>query len=145
MIRIHHVYGKVAHFPWENNADMRLDYFGRGDKLSDHLSFAHFQKLSNNIRIVHESGNENYANIHEAIKGAKRIFCLGFGYAEENLEILKLSSFLKPGQLVYGTALGFFENEIHAVKRAMGGKPTDKISPIKIVDMDCVSLLRAFL
>ena len=80
------------------------------------------------------------------IKEAKRIYFLGFGYAEENLKLLKIPEVLSKGQKIFGTALGFYEEEIIRTKFKLNGKWVNNFhSDMILENCDCLSLLRKYL
>jgi hypothetical protein len=89
--------------------------------------------------------------ISSFISKAKRIFILGFGYAEENLKLLRLSHFLTPDKEVYGTAFGSTDREINDIVQRIiplrNSTVDDNIirEKLKIKDCNCYKLLREYL
>jgi hypothetical protein len=92
----------------------------------------------NKSKVVHERVGE--AQIRDLITGAKIIFFLGFGYREENLEILKAQELLTDDKEIFGTALGFYDREIHNIGRLL-----NKSRKPLIENIDCLTLLRKYL
>lgn len=141
-IPILHVYGKVSDLPWENPEG--LSYLStKDDPYSYGVELA--QKWAANIRIVHERTEADFTAIHNAISEAKRVFFLGFGYAPENIEILKSLTALKRSPQIYGTALGSSEKEINdAVALIRNSLLPVAVSAAKpmIRNADCLQLLR---
>ena len=76
------------------------------------------------------------------ISKAHRVFFLGFGYAEENLDALGFPDVFAGVQKVLGTAMGFTKIEIDKIWSLfnMGSK-----SSLVIEDLDCLTFLRKYL
>lgn len=144
-IPIYHIFGKIKALPWEDKFE-GIDYVTR-DKESpyDRFSFETLQKWSSNIRIVHEEIPSNLSHIIGNITNGKRVFFLGFGYAPENLEILKASGNQTMGQEIYGTALNFSDMEIlRTEKKLVENLKSNGLSP-RMKNMGCLELLREYL
>ncbi len=105
-----HVYGKIAHLPGEENDDNKkeLEYQATQNvaKKIDVMNF------TDNIRVIFERTDEDINKIKELIKNAEQIFFLGFGFADENLEVLDIPDILNEKQTIYGTAYNYTEREI---------------------------------
>ncbi len=134
-IRIIHVFEQVAGLEWQD-FDTKITY-GRDINSVDNM-----EPLIENLRIVYEeSENPELQEAHKIISEADRIFFLGFGYAKENLEALKVPEKLRRITNVYGTAWHFKPREIgDIITRLQHG---DTRTHIK--DMDCLELLREYL
>ena len=136
--RIIHVYGQIAPLDWKVKFES-LSYGAKPDNLW-------LSKYNNNIKIIREA--ENTKEVEDAIsliEKARRIFFLGFGYAKENLDLLKLPQVLKKGVKVYGTAYGLTPNEILKIKNNFRPILDTDLKYIHIEDMDSLMLLRQFL
>lgn len=136
--RIIHVYGKIAPLDWQFRPES-LSYGANSDNLW-------LSKYNNNIKIIREA--ENTKEVEDAIsliEKARRIFFLGFGYAKENLDLLKLPQILKRGVNVYGTAYGLTTNEILKIKNIFRPILDTDLKYIHIEEMDSLMLLRQFL
>lgn len=140
-IKIIHIYDKVAPLRWQDEQE------GIGYK--PEVSKGTLKTFSRNLKTIYEALSS--APIDEAralIEDAKQIFILGFGYATENMVIVKLPELIPPDCGVYGTALGLEEKEIKDVRSAIvSGLRPDRImgknpSRINILKMDCLKLLR---
>ncbi|MEA2096599.1 MAG: hypothetical protein U9P73_07915, partial [Candidatus Cloacimonadota bacterium] len=83
--------------------------------------------------------------IEISIKDAKRIFFLGFGFAEENLEILNLISNINANQKIYGTAKGLTKNEISKIKSYFSKTHNADNPDLIIENCDNLTLLRNYL
>ena len=71
--------------------------------------------MAKNIRIIQERiGNKEIDEAKKLIKEANTIFFLGFGYADENLNILGIPGLTKE-KTIRGTAMGFTKNEINRI------------------------------
>jgi hypothetical protein len=98
-LKILHVYGQIAPLKWQNPSDY-VDY-------NPQINESILQNSISNIRTVHEEKeNPELTETHNLIKQAEQIFFLGFGYAPENLEILKLPDRTKKATSIYGTTFG---------------------------------------
>jgi hypothetical protein len=73
------------------------------------------------------------------------VFFLGFGYAKENLEILKIPQILNSLQKIYGTALNFTKREIESVKGIFPQSFPPYAPTVYIDNVDCLMLLREYL
>jgi hypothetical protein len=143
-IEICHVFGQVGPLEWQGQHD-QIEY--RVDVKSTNV-----EALCDNIRIVYDGGeNPKLEEARQLISKADRVFFLGFGYAEENLDILGIPDVLTKVRKVFGTALGFTEIEITRVEPLFKGTGFDKKKSVNIhrsvfiEDLDCLALLRKYL
>ena len=82
-LKILHVYGQVAPLKWQNQDD-GVDYKPQIDE-------SLLQRSAKNIRTIHEEKqNPALTEAQNLLKQAEQIFFLEFGYAEENMDCLKL-------------------------------------------------------
>ncbi len=96
------------------------------------------QRLVKNIRTIYEEkDNPELEEAQKRIRDAEQIFFLGFGYAKENLKLLKIPEILYTGHKIFGTALGSTQKEIGNIKKFL-------IYSTKITDLDCLMLLRQY-
>lgn len=104
--------------------------------------------MKNNIKLIHERIDLDHREIERAMRNASRFYFLGFGYAEENLDILKIRSFFDGEQKIYGTAVGMTEKEISEKRDYFRiyfkEKQTNESNPI-IKPVDSYKLLREWL
>lgn len=137
-IRIIHVFGQVAPLKWQDRI--------RGIEYGTEFVNVSVDDLSENLRIVYEENiNPELEEARKLISEAKRIFFLGFGYAEENLKIL-ITPKGADGQRFYGTALGLTKREIEDIQLQLSkftGKRSVALNNIE--DLDCVALLKKYL
>lgn len=137
-IPIRHVYGKVAKFDWERQGEeLCISY--KGYRQNYHT----LNTLKDNIHLIDERSSKKNMELGNLIMNAERIFFLGFSYAAENLEMLEIPEVLNPKQQIFGTAFGMTENEIRKIKGKLMINKT--FAEFKIVDTDCLGLLREFL
>ncbi|MCH7827247.1 MAG: hypothetical protein IIC75_04620 [Bacteroidetes bacterium] len=103
--KIIHVYGKLALLPWEfPNGGVE---YGSVNLMYD------FEVYSKNLQIIYDERETKTEEIVELISKAKKIFFLGFGYAEENLTAIGFDqTILNLDQRIYGTAYKLTEAEI---------------------------------
>jgi hypothetical protein len=144
-ISFHHVYGKIEDLEWEaGGGKIGLNYLNQDDKLiHERFSFDFLQKLSGNIKTVHDIEEPDFSEIHDKILKATNIFILGFGYAKENLEILKINKEPNDDQFICGTSLNFTGREIEKIKNLI--RLNLKSNQPSINDMNCLKLLKEYL
>lgn len=137
-IPILHVYGKVAKLDWEREGEEPfIGYKGYQQ------SYNTLERLHKNIKLIDEREAKKNMEFGNLIMQAERIFFLGFSYADENLAMLDIPSVLNPKQKIYGTAYKSYPNEISKI---MAKLTVDKaFTELKIVDTDCLGLLREYL
>ena len=137
-IPIIHVYGKIANLPWEDT-DFFLNY--------KEINIKSYMDLAKNINVIYSNrvDEERITKAKKLINDAERIFFLGFGYANENMEILNIADNINRNQKIYGTAKDLTKNEILKIKSYFS--KTHKIdNPYLIIeDCDCLTLLRNYL
>jgi hypothetical protein len=141
-IPIYHVYGSVGN----PQRPISADY---GKK----IKFSEMWEIRDNIRIINERINSEEIEQMELIikEYAERIFFLGFGYADENMEVLNLYKIIRNHQEVFGTAYGLSEREIADIHEKFTRKsrqwaninPDVLKSKINLMkDRDCLYLLK---
>lgn len=130
-----HVFGIVAPLPLydEMPKDTTLEY--RAKYTIDKAMF-----LRRNIKLIHEGTQQDISEIKSKIREANRIFFLGFGFANENLEILELPKILNNSQKIYGTVLGKSEREIINIHKKF--RPPLPDSNLNFEKTNCLDLLR---
>lgn len=144
-LKILHVYGQIAPLKWQD-PKQGIDY---RPQISETL----LQKTAANIKTIYEQ--EESPELNEAkqlLAQAKQIFFLGFGYAEENLEILKLPDRTKKTTWIYGTAFGVEVREKYDIRsRIIQWLPVESSDQVEVgylkstENMDCLKLLRNYL
>ena len=107
----------------------------------------YISRLIKNIRVIYDANRPDGQTVIENIfSWAERIFFLGFGYAPENLAALDIPNRFEADQEVYGTAKGYYENEIDRVAHALyANSKLGSIFDLKIEDLGCLELLRKYL
>ena len=132
-----HVYGKIAPLDWEQK---------NGLKYKIDLGSINISKYLNNIKVLYDQREiPNKDNIDSILQKAKRIFFLGFGFAEENLEVLNLKNNINANQKIYGTAKGLTKNEISKIKLYFDKTHKAGNPDLRIEDCDNLTLLRNYL
>ena len=146
-LQIYHVYGTLGNLPWQ---DMR-NILQFGESLTNR--YADLETYTRNLKLIQEreKDEEHEKLVNEIISKAKRIFFLGFGYSEENLEILNIPKNFTIDQKIYGTAYELLPEEIKRIKRKLT-PPILRVSEsekplfdVRIEPCDCVTLLRKYL
>lgn len=134
-IPIRHVYGRIAQPPWQKGLDYR-------QKVNYQLA----SDLAKNIKIVHERNRPDKDYVASLISEAERIFILGFGYAAENLDAIRVPELLQVRHKIFGSALNFTAKEIGDIEaRLYNPKMAFPKNSISIEDTDALSLLRKYL
>ena len=128
-IKICHIFNQIAYLEWQNQPnDVK------------------YRTESKNISIIYdEEENPKLQEARDLLSNAQRVFFLGFGYAKENLEALKIPETLANVTSVFGTGLNLTEKDVAIYKsifqsRGSGGK---RIFIKK--DSDCLKLLKEWL
>jgi hypothetical protein len=89
-IPIVHLYGKLGALPWENSFnEYSRDY-------SPIVYPHHLRRSSKDLKIIYDRFDENNPEFKKAkmlMSAARRIYFLGFGYHNDNLERLKIKTF----------------------------------------------------
>ncbi|MEN6623454.1 MAG: hypothetical protein ABFD50_18150 [Smithella sp.] len=145
-----HVYGTVARFDSSN-----MPYHDYNQENYNH--YLEIENLSDGIMVIDERKNEILKDdLKKLIPNYKRIFFLGFGYAQENLEAINLPCSIDKKTRVYGTAKGMTQKEINRVSQLFPTQPGEvyvledgetidtTFQPI-IIDKNCYDLLRQYL
>ncbi|HEA68247.1 MAG TPA: hypothetical protein ENI07_15720 [Desulfobacterales bacterium] len=134
-----HVYGQVDKIRWHGGSYYR-------DR--ENFDFTKIEELSHNIRVIGERSNGLKDEISEVITNHKRIFILGFGYADENLEAIGLPGPVNEEWNIYGTAKGMKEKEIKEKRYIFTHNFRDQnftyFNPY-IEDINCYELLKKYL
>jgi hypothetical protein len=130
-----HVYGFVDKNQWHGGFPWKTE-----------LHFKKIKSLSNNIKIISERTEIEKNKIEYEITKAKRIFFLGFCYADENLNAINCTDLINQKQRIYGTAKGMTAKEIAAVRSKLTHNFADYLkknpgNPF-IDDRNCYELLR---
>lgn len=138
ILKIHHVYGKIANLPWQSMAGDSLPY-------RQHNFTGYIDNTIKNIKTIYEMPESVKKDIQESLVEAQQIFFLGFGYAEENLKAMGIPEILKDGSRttkIYGTAQGMHPKRISELN-TMFNVYKDSVNIRH--NMDCLQLLREYL
>ncbi len=112
MIALHipiiHVHGQLGRLPWQTHSEWR-ELTPRPYETKCDLKTVF--KCAGNIKIIGETDGKTpeYAQARGALKKAKRIHFLGFGYNAENLQRLHVDHFDEPPAPPAGTYFGLGE------------------------------------
>lgn len=139
-LKIIHVFGQVTGLDWQDTKSC----FGYTRK----ITWDRIEQLKDNLEIMYErNDNPELKEAKKLIKEAERIFCLGFGFAPENVDILKLSESMNSSCSLYGTALDLENGQIELIKDRIckGFRNEDNRDRIRIENMDCLRLLKKYL
>lgn len=136
-----HIYGQIAKPNWLH-----------GHKYGGDLSYPSLNSLKDNIKVVGEERQDIglQKTIRTLFTWAKRIFFLGFGYADENLSALGWPIEQWKGKKFYGTAMNVKDpKDMNRLRNKLTTRITglnrfDEVSPkpfIILEPVDCYSLL----
>ena len=116
-----HVYGALCALPWQG---------GISRPYMPGLSPDNVKNASDQILIMSECSykSEQFERAYQILYKVKRIYFLGFGYGEANLERLGLSSL--PSKYMAGTALGLEDAETTPINRSLGIQFPDNNSDV---------------
>jgi hypothetical protein len=111
---IRHVYGKCGELEWQAKDNKSVCKFG------GELSGGNLVEVANNISFLGQNNkNTDYYKLISNFR-PKKIFFLGFGFGEENLELLsKREDFdiiLSDEKEIYGTSIGLSQKRINDIK-----------------------------
>jgi len=137
-IRIFHVYGVIDNLPWQ----------GEGTDYKASFSLDSINRMRNNIKLIHERTALENREMERAMRNASRFYFLGFGYAEENLDILGIRKFFDGYKKIYGTAFRMTEKEVSEISGYLRINFKDKQVQTHnptIARVDCYQLLRDWL
>lgn len=137
-IQIFHVYGIVDKLPWQ----------GGETEYGNDFSINSINEMKNNIRLIHERIRLDIRAMEVAMHNASRFYFLGFGYAEENVNVLGIRKVFNGDQEIYGTAMGLSVKEISEKRGYLSTNFRVKDSALnnpRIKDVDCHKLLRDWL
>jgi hypothetical protein len=147
-IPIYHVYGKIGNLPYQldEEPDLNKIYDSNWIKYG-HKNVEPFEasmKIHKMINLIYEDRIKDIdiEIARKMIGDSDKVLFLGFGYDKRNLKLLGVPELLA-GKQVFGTAKGMTSNEIRQINSLLG--ITRAVGPSKILDTDCLSLLRDFL
>lgn len=121
---IYHVYGSLGELQVENG---EIANYGKSTPAFD------VHQAVSNIKIIDEERTLD-SQVNMLVKSADRVFFLGFGFDEQNLEVLGVSRKTLMMKEVFATTYGLEENEILKIKRRLAAKKfTTKSSVISLL------------
>jgi len=136
-----HVYGQVDKLQQQGGSP-----YGRA--FESYSSFEKLQEISKGIRVIGERHENEYEKTFELFNKNKRIFFLGFGYAEENLKAINIPESLTKDHILYGTGFGMTEKEIGNSKLFLSRRRMNRqlvTGSVRLKNMNCYELLREYL
>ena len=132
-----HMYGQIDKAEWKGGSQYRPG-----------IDYQRVNGLKDNIRVIGERTNGEITEIASLIKKVERIFFLGFGFADENIEALDITRQITTDHNIFSTALGSTEREIKEIRRKV--LPSIETHRLRERRMfvhpgNCYSLLRQYL
>ncbi len=141
LYKIIHLYGSLGRLPFkdETNTHTMVNF---GEKIET------FERIKDTLKNFHlmKDGFKDYDRISKKLYKAKRIYFLGVGYIEKNMNMLELNNNLNydnPPQ-IYGTAFSKNEKEIDEIISKYFTFSRDIPKPI-IEPVNCKELIRRYL
>lgn len=119
-----HVYDQVDKPEWDGG----IEYGQPFDRTT-------IRGLMGNIRLIGERTDDDGEKIRELLEWAKKIYFLGFGYADENLDAIGIRTFISGGTRgthIYGTARGKTPDEIERTKKRFHKE--ESVIPFSLID-----------
>jgi hypothetical protein len=107
-----HVHGQLGFLPELGTESGRIVHFGGSQS---GISDDDVRAAADEIRIVHEPKDDDprFSLAREAIRNARRLVFLGFGFAPRNLARLDIKGNLNPTTSVFATATNFSTNQMY--------------------------------
>ena len=154
-LNVRHMYGKLARLPWQHPDPPHTvsEKYRRVISQSDpnpHLVYGQIPRDNTmqyvrNINLIGERIQQDKADIAGLFQWADRIFFLGFGFAQENLEALSISSNITPRHNIFGTVQGFLTAETSKIRQAFAPYRRGGSGKMLLHDIPILTLLRTHL
>jgi hypothetical protein len=140
-IKIYHIYGSLGKLNYSPNESANELRFGETD-IDYYMTGNNFM---NNIKLIHERNpGKDGSDFQEIISNAKRIYFLGFSYADENLKLLNIPNCFNDSSTIYGTGFLYEDPQILKYKRKLS-KSIQHSNSVYLIKGDCSYLLRNYL
>ena len=105
---VHHAYGSVGRLPWQNGDGPEAPY---GEDVEPGVLL----ELSKRILTFSEQVERaHHAALIERLAEARTVVFLGFGFLEQNMQLLELQG-MRTAERVYATALGFSKSDCEVI------------------------------
>lgn len=91
---IYHVYGQIGKFTWQGgdrDSESYGSYNDEENKDREYWLTNDANQLGQQIKLIGERKESDYNKIHQKLKNAEKIYFLGFGFNEDNVNILDLA------------------------------------------------------
>jgi len=136
-LKIYHVYGELGELPWENDEGRGIEY---GNDIWTHI----IDRNKKNIKTIYEREKDDALDpkIVEEISRSRRIFFLGFGFAQENVDMLELPAILRDNYSIFTSD---FENREKKIGNKMQSVGVYKSGRTIINQGDCRKLIEDYL
>jgi hypothetical protein len=126
-IPIIHLHGRLGWLPWQNE---------RSRNYEPTISPQILRMCIENIKLIHEElddgRSKEFSEAKRLIHGADRIYFLGFGFGQLNIDRLQIAQL--PENRAVATATGFTQHEVSAISERCGRKvsiyPTHNIQSL---------------
>ena len=139
-LTIYHPYGRVGRLPWEKSTTGQSIGFG------DKATAEQLLKLSLELKTFSEeldSASKDIASIREAIVQAPTIVFLGFGFHQQNVDLILPANQIPQRDhvvTVIGTAKGMSKTDAELVTNGIRGRISRSITDVHIHNMTCSDL-----
>jgi hypothetical protein len=122
---VHHAYGSVGRLPWQSGGGPEAPY---GEKIEARTLL----ELSKRIQTFSEQiDNAHHSAMIERLGGARTVVFLGFGFLEQNMQLLELQG-LHAVERVYATALGFSRSDCDVITERIREILMDDSVPVEL-------------
>jgi len=140
-----HVFNQIAGLDWQN-LPSKIAYGNRTG-----LDYVSVTNIADQINTIYDNeDNPELTKAQTLIRQAKNIFFLGFGFAKENLNLLKIPDILSSEQMIHCTGYKLDAQEIAEIKTIFtrdsktGQKTRVKPNYLHVEDLDSYALLKKF-
>jgi len=130
--KIIHVYGKIGTLPeLKDNNDEYIRYYDNAIITEENLI-----KASNQISLIYDKNPINIIKkeIEKVIVNANNIYFMGFGYHQDNCDILMIDKYAPKDAVIKGTTYELTELEVHRIQKFA--------SRIEFFEVDCKDFMR---
>jgi len=110
---MHHVYGSVGLLPWQTNSNSNnIVEYGNIDK-----RYIQTKPALKSIKLIDERSDIDSEKIEEILSDAERLFILGFGFLQENMDILQVHKYLPKNHNtpIYATTKGIHPQRVKEI------------------------------
>ena len=118
LLPVIHVHGCLGRLRWQEGNDEPIDYGAYKSSGGRARRFV-ISKMARGIEIIHGAGetSDKLKLARQALREAKRVYFIGFGYGRNNVERLKLDDVTAPHQTISGSRFLIRDADLRRVKQ----------------------------